>query len=52
MCHDAVTQHLVHRALETVHRVHHALQGRIEEFLGSFRVEVADQLGGAFEVGE
>jgi hypothetical protein len=35
-----------------VHGVHHALQGRIEEVLGGFRVEVADQLGGAFEVGK
>jgi hypothetical protein len=50
--HDAVAQHLVHRPLKAVHGVHHALQRRIEEGLGGFRVEVADQLRGAFEVGE
>ncbi len=32
--HDAIAQHLVHRALKAVHGVHHALQGRIEELLG------------------
>ena len=50
--HDAIAQHLVHRALEAVHGVHHALQGRIEELLGGFWVEVADQLGGAFDIGK
>ena len=39
--HDAVAQHLVHRALEAVHGVHHSVQGGIEELLGGFRVEVA-----------
>jgi hypothetical protein len=32
--------------------VHHALEGRIEEPLGGFRVEVANQLRRAFEVGK
>ena len=50
--HDAVAQHLVHRALVAVHGVHHEVQGRVEELLGLFRVEVRDQLGGAFEVGK
>jgi hypothetical protein len=36
---------LIHCALKTVYGVHHALQGRIKESLGGFRVEVADQLG-------
>ena len=40
--HDAIAQHLVHRPLEAVHGVHHALQRRIEECLGGFRVEIAD----------
>jgi hypothetical protein len=35
-----------------VYGVHHALQGRIEEVLGGFRVEVADQLGGTCKVGK
>ena len=33
--HDAIAQHLVHRALIAVHGVHHALQGRIEELPGA-----------------
>ena len=41
--HDAVAQHLIHRALEAVHGVHHALQGRVEQALGGFRVEAADE---------
>ena len=50
--HDAVTQHLIHRALEAVHGVHHVPQGRIEEPLGGFGIEVADEFGGAFEIGK
>ena len=38
--HNAVAQHLVHRALIAVHGVHHALQGWVEEPLGLFWVEV------------
>jgi hypothetical protein len=50
--HDTVAQHLVDGAFEAVHRVHHVLQGRVQEPLGSFRVETADQFRGAFEVGK
>ena len=50
--HDAIAQHLVHRALEAVHGVHHAAQGGVQELLGGFRVEIPDQFGGVFEVGE
>jgi hypothetical protein len=50
--HNAIAQHLIHRTLKAVHSVHHALQGRIEELLGGFRIKVADQFGGAFEVSE
>ena len=50
--HDAVAQHLIHRALEAVYGVHHAMQGGIEELLGGFRVEVLNQLGGVLDVGE
>jgi hypothetical protein len=32
--------------------VHHMLQGRIEERLASFGIEVTDELGIAFEVGK
>ena len=50
--HNAVAQHLVHRALVAVHRVHHAVNGRVEELLGGFGVEVLDELGGVFDVGK
>ena len=50
--HDAIPEHLIHRALEAVHRVHHAVDGGIEELLGGFRVEVFDQLGGVLDVGK
>jgi hypothetical protein len=50
--HDAIAEHLIHRPLKAVHGVHHVVQRRIEECLGSFRVEIADQLRGAFEVGK
>ena len=50
--HDAIPQHLVHRALIAVHGVHHAVQGRVQELLGGLGVEVPDQLGGVFDIGE
>ena len=50
--HDAVAQHLVDRAFKTVHGVHHALQGGVEELLGRFGVETPDQLRGVFDVGK
>jgi hypothetical protein len=50
--HNAIAQHLVHRALEAVHRVHHVVQRRVEELLGGFGVETANQLGRVFEVGK
>ena len=50
--HDAIARHIVHRALKAVHGVHHAVQGRIEERLAGFGIEVTDQLGIPFEVGK
>ena len=50
--HDAIAEHLVHRALVAVHGVHHALEGRVEELLGVFGIETADQLHRVFEVGK
>jgi hypothetical protein len=50
--HDAVAQDLVHRPFVAVDGFHHVLQGRIEEPLSGFGVEVTDQLRRAFEVGE
>ena len=48
--HNAITEHLVHRALEAVHGVHHEMDGRIEELLGSFGIEPPDEFGGVLEV--
>jgi methylase of polypeptide subunit release factors len=50
--HNAVAQHLVHRALEAVYRLHHAMQGGVQHLLGGFGVKVPDQLGRVFDVGE
>ena len=50
--HDAVAEHLVDRALEAVHGVHHAVDGRIEELLGGFGIEAADEFRRVLEVGK
>jgi hypothetical protein len=50
--HNAVAQHLVHRPLIAVYRLHHGVQGRVQDGPGLFRVEVADQLRRAREVGK
>jgi hypothetical protein len=50
--HDAIAQHLVHRALEAVHGVHHVVQGRVQKPLRRFGVKALDQFGGIFNVGE
>ena len=48
--HDAVAQHLIDGALEAVYRVHHALQGRVQQLLSDFRVKAADDLRRVLEV--
>jgi hypothetical protein len=40
--HDAVTKHLVHRALVAVYGLHHGVQGRVEDGAGLFRAEALD----------
>jgi hypothetical protein len=50
--HDAIAQDLVHRAFVAVDRVHHALQRGIQEALGGFGVEVADELRRALKIGK
>jgi hypothetical protein len=50
--HNAIAEHLVDGALEAVHRVHHMVDGRIEELLGGFGVEAPDQLGRVLDVGK
>jgi hypothetical protein len=48
--HEAIARHIVHGALKAVHGVHHGVQGRIEESLAGFGIEVTDQLGIPFEI--
>src|SRR5262249_10400710 len=50
--HNAVAQYLVDGALEAVYRLHHAVEGWVEELLGGFRVEALDELGRVFDVGK
>ena len=50
--HNAVAQHLIHRAFEAVYGVHHALQGRVQELLRGFGIETTDEFGGVLEVGK
>ena len=50
--HDAIAEHLVHRALEAVHGVHHAVEGGVQQLLGGFWIEAADELRRIFDVGE
>ena len=50
--HDAVAQHLIHRAFKAVHRIHHQMNRRVQELLRRFRIEILDQLGGVFDVGK
>ena len=41
--HDAVAQHLVHSTFVPVDRVHHGVQGGLQELLDGFGVEAADE---------
>ena len=50
--HNAIAQHLIHRALEAVHGVHHAVDGGIEELLGGFGIETPDEFRRVLEVGK
>src|SRR5262252_8398262 len=50
--HDAVAHDLIYSTLISMHCFHHALEYRIEELAGFFRVSIREQLHRAFEVGE
>src|SRR6266446_5982681 len=50
--HDAVTHHLIHRALVSMDGVHHPLEDWIEELAGVLGVSLGEQLHGAFQIGE
>ena len=50
--HDAVAHHLVDGALVAVHRLHHALEHRVEELARLLRIAVGEQLHRALQVGE
>jgi hypothetical protein len=50
--HNAVAQDLIHGTLKAVYGVHHDVDSGIKQLLGSFWIEVFDQLGGVFDVGK
>src|SRR5215813_2107276 len=50
--HDPVAHHLAHRALKTVHGLHHELQDRIEYQAGLLGIAASEELHGIFEIGE
>ena len=50
--HDPVPEYLVHGAFVAVDRVHHGMQGGIEQLLSRLRIEISYQLRGALEIGK
>ena len=50
--HNAIAQHLIDGALDAVHRVHHQMDGRVEELLRGFRIETTDEFRRVLEVGK
>jgi hypothetical protein len=50
--HNAIAEHLVHRAFKAVHRLHHAVNGWVEELLGGFGIEAADEFRRVLEIGK
>src|SRR5262245_55661598 len=50
--HDAVAQHLIHRAFVLMNGCHHALQHRVEELARLFGVAVGQQLYRPLEIGK
>ena len=50
--HNAIAEHLIHRALEAVHGVHHEVDDGIQELLGRFGIEAVDEPGRVLEVGK
>jgi hypothetical protein len=50
--HNAVTEHLVDRALEVVNGFHHPSQNGVEEVASFLGIAVGQQLHGGTDVGE
>jgi len=50
--HDTVAHHLVHRPLVAVHRLHHALEHRVEQLACLLGVPIRQQLHRPFQVRE
>ena len=50
--HDAVTEHLVHSALEVVNGLHHPSQNGVEEIASFLGIAVGQQLHGGTDVGK
>jgi hypothetical protein len=50
--HDAVAEHLVHRAFKAMYGVHHNVDSWVEKLLGRFRIEALDEPGRVLDVGK
>ena len=50
--HDPVAHHLIHRALVTMHGLHHVFQYGVEELARLLGIAVGEQLHRALEIGE
>jgi hypothetical protein len=50
--HDPVAHHLVHRALEAVHGLHHAFEHGVEQLARLLGITIGEQLHRALQVGE
>ena len=48
--HNAIAEHLIDRALEAVHGLHHQADGWVQELLGRFRIKTFDELGRVLDV--
>jgi hypothetical protein len=48
--HNTVAQHLVDRAFIAVYRVHHGVQGGIQELLGGFGVQALNEFQRVFDI--
>ena len=50
--HDPIAHDLVDGALVAMHRLHHALEDRVQELARLLRVPIAEQFEGALDVGK
>ena len=50
--HNAIAEHLIHRALKAVHSLHHQAEGGVQELLGGFGIQALDEPGRVLDVGK